>query len=479
MARNLSVFTKFRANDQMSKPMRRMGRNVNKFGKNARMSIGGVGSAFKRLRGLIGTVGTALVAGKIAKSISSFAEAGDEVAKGARQMGLGVEALQELRFAAERQGVTVEDMTKAFEAMNNRVGQLRSGQGSLSTQLRSTNPELMKQLQATKDSEQAFMILMDAIHKAGSASDKAALAQAAFGRSGQTLVRMAEAGTQGLDALRQKARDTGTIMSEQAAHAAEKFQDAMTNLKATMAGVRNKALTPLIQSIRPLIGRMAEWVSANKDLIAQKIQNVFGAIANAAKFLATQWKNGTIPAILGAVAAFKAVTLAITGVQGFLAAIKAIKIAMAAGNLLALANPVTAIAAAIAAAAFLVIKNWEPIKGFFIKLWDGIKTAFSSAWNWIKDIIDKILEFIQPVIDKIQAVGEFVSGVFGGGDSGGATRGFSPMSPNSGLIQSRHTEVQKGTLDVNINNAPRGTQVYQRGNIPNVTHRLGYAGGGR
>lgn len=41
--------------------------------------------------------------------------------------------------------------------------------------------------------------------------------------------------------------------------------------------------------------------------------------------------------------------------------------------------------AAIAGIAFLVRKNWEPIKGFFIGLWNGIKSAFSSAVTWVRE----------------------------------------------------------------------------------------------
>lgn len=51
-----------------------------------------------------------------------------------------------------------------------------------------------------------------------------------------------------------------------------------------------------------------------------------------------------------------------------------------------LSLPVTAAVAAIAGAAFLVWKHWEPIKGFFSKLWEGVRAAFSAAWKRLSSI---------------------------------------------------------------------------------------------
>ncbi|MDE0109575.1 MAG: tape measure protein [Bryobacterales bacterium] len=48
--------------------------------------------------------------------------------------------------------------------------------------------------------------------------------------------------------------------------------------------------------------------------------------------------------------------------------------------------PVTAAVAAIAAAAYLIWKHWEPIKGFFSRLWESVKAAFSGFREWLSSI---------------------------------------------------------------------------------------------
>lgn len=64
-------------------------------------------------------------------------------------------------------------------------------------------------------------------------------------------------------------------------------------------------------------------------------------------------------------------------------ALRAAAVAARAMGLAFLLNPVVLIAAAIAAAAFLVWQNWEPIAAFFTDLWGGVQTAFEGFSSWL------------------------------------------------------------------------------------------------
>lgn len=54
-------------------------------------------------------------------------------------------------------------------------------------------------------------------------------------------------------------------------------------------------------------------------------------------------------------------------------------------------------AAAIAGAAYLVIRNWDKVSAFFNQLWEGIKSTFRSA-------VDAIMDWLQPLFDAIDAL---------------------------------------------------------------------------
>jgi len=441
-----TVNTSFNATDRMKGPMNQMQRRVSGFSRNTQRSLGSVSQGFRTLRRVAGVALAAMTTGAVARAVTDFAAAGDEVAKMSRELGLGAEALQELRFAADRQGVSSNDLEKSLGALNNRVGQLRQDQGSLATMLNRSNPALAEQLRNAEDTNEAFTIMMEALNGTENAADRAALAQAAFGRSGQALVRMAEAGSAGIEDLREEARRLGLVMSEEATANAELFQDSLTNLKGSMRGVINGALVPMVERLQPLIQQMSDWVAANQELIQQQIDRAFERIADAGRTIARLWNNGVIPAVLAGVVAFKAMTTAVNIAQTAMAIYRGAKIAYtaattgatgatAAFNAVIKANPIgliiTAIVALVAAVVWMV-KNWDTVVEVVGKVWDKIKAfaawlgeifapvgnairdAFVGAFTFIRDYVMAVWDFLSPIIDAITGAIEKVGGFLDG-----------------------------------------------------------------
>ncbi|MDC4436919.1 phage tail tape measure protein [Acinetobacter baumannii] len=54
---------------------------------------------------------------------------------------------------------------------------------------------------------------------------------------------------------------------------------------------------------------------------------------------------------------------------------------------LMLANPIGLAITAITVGAYLIYKNWEPIKGFFVGIWNTVKSAFSGGLTGISSLI--------------------------------------------------------------------------------------------
>jgi hypothetical protein len=508
-----TVNTSFNATDRMKGPMNQMQRRVSGFSRNTQRSLGSVSQGFRTLRRVAGVALAAMTTGAVARAVTDFAAAGDEVAKMSRELGLGAESLQELRFAADRQGVSSDDLEKSLGALNNRVGMLRQNQGSLATALNNSNPELAEQLRNAKDTDEAFTIMMDALNGTENAADRAALAQAAFGRSGQSLVRMAEAGTEGLDDLRQEARDLGLVMSDEATANAELFQDSLTNLKGSMRGVINGALVPLIERLQPLIAQMSEWVKANQELIQQRIERVFKGIAEAGRTIARLWDNGVIPAVLAGVVAFKAISTAVAVFQTVTIAAKGVMLAF---NAVMAANPIGLVIigiAALIAVVVLLVKNWDKVRkvwdavvtfivqkvfdlarriqetgqaitNAFLTARDAVREAWESLLNWFMEKLQPIVDLVERTIGKVQdigggiadaarGVGDRIGNVFDGDDSTGL---FSRGRATNETI-SRSESVSRSEVGINIGGLPRGSSVTQRGRAPGVSLEYGAAGG--
>ena len=78
--------------------------------------------------------------------------------------------------------------------MTKNVGMAKAGTGGLVSLLKNSNPTLLKQIQATKGSAEAFDLLMQAAHDTADPMKRNTLLAAAFGDSGVTLARIAELG---------------------------------------------------------------------------------------------------------------------------------------------------------------------------------------------------------------------------------------------------------------------------------------------
>ena len=180
MAGKFTLATVFEAVDHMSGPAKTMEKNVGHMADKKR--------SFSGLKGIIaGAIGGLTVAGAL-HEITEFAEKGDEISRTSRALGMSAEALQKLRYAAHLADVPAETLTGALKKMNLNLGQLATRQGALYTHLSRTNPALARQLYATKDSNKAFLLLMDAINHTSNAQERAALTVAAFGKSGQEML---------------------------------------------------------------------------------------------------------------------------------------------------------------------------------------------------------------------------------------------------------------------------------------------------
>jgi uncharacterized protein YoxC len=426
-----------------------------------------------RVRGLIAGAGAAMAGSQLVRGITQFAEQADDIGKTARQIGVGAEALQELRFAADRQGVSTRNLDKSLKAMNNRLGKVRAGQGQLRSILEETNPQLIQQLETASSSEEAFNLLMREMNSMESQAQKTALAQAAFSSTGRELVRMSEAGVEGIEALRQEARDTGVVMSEDATKGAEQFQDQMTNLKAVLTGVRNTALTPIIQDLTPLIKQFSEWVKENREMIALRVENTLRTIGRAVRALANAWESGLIPSLLLGLATFKGLSIVVGILGSIKAAITAVKAAQVGLNIAMAANPVGAVIAGISAAVagvVMLIKNWHKVR---------------SALKPVREAIQRMLKPVEAFANRVASIlgiteeaGEKAQGLNNQmGFSQVAGESNAAISSRAGEL-SRNETVNRSQVDVNLSNLPAGTRVTESGDAPGVNLNYGYAQGG-
>jgi len=339
--------------------------------------------------GLI-AIGAAVVGAGIGivKTTIDIGKLGDILAKTSAKVGVGVEALQELSFAAERSGLPANNLSGIFQKLNRNIGDLQAGTGTLTTFLNKSNPALATQLRTVTDSEEAFNILIDQIAKAPTQFEKASLAQAAFGRSGQDIINFANQGSVEIAKLREEARNYGLVSSE-VAKLGEDFVDSQRNLKQSITGVKAELAEKLLPTFTDVLNGIADFIK-DGDKLKKTLEIVGIALAGVTAGLVT----------------FLLISKGATAIQAIATAFRVLNAAIAA-------NPIGAIAVGITTllipAIILLIKNWDTVVVLFSTTIEKLKAQFGLfAANisvvWVTAINDLKMSFIDLgfiILDKV------------------------------------------------------------------------------
>ena len=164
------------------------------------------------------------------------------------------------------------------------------------------------------------------------------------------------------------------------------------NLSATLGETLRPTLLDLIKSFNSMVGGVTEWVKANPELTGQILQTVAGVAALAAGFGAITL---AMASFLGPFAMLR-YGLTFIGIKSFTAvtAIKGMGTALLwAGKAVLwlgralMMNPIGLAVMAIAGAAYLIYKYWDPIKAYFLGLWEEVKAGFDGGFAGIAKLI--------------------------------------------------------------------------------------------
>ena len=224
-------------------------------------AIAGVLSKVPLIGGVIVASAGAAVAG-LMKLVDGFDSLGDK----AEAIGVGVDFLAQMRYAAERSGASVEELDAGLQGFSKSLGEARAGTGRMAAFLTKVSPALLRQLKATKSNEEAFDLMADAMQKLEDPAKKAALAQKIFGSA--ALAPLLARGSKGVQDLRNRYLELAGSQKEAAEKSGE-VDDAMKDLRASTDGIKAALVTGLAPALKVIVERLRNWFVAHRDDIAQ------------------------------------------------------------------------------------------------------------------------------------------------------------------------------------------------------------------
>ena len=236
-------------------------KRIESAGERASGGLKGLGRQAELLRTGIRTLGGALVGvatvGGLAALVDRSISAADAIGKTADKIGVGVEALQELRFAAKASGVEQQTLDMALQRFTRRAAEAAQGTGEAKDALAQMGIALRDQSGNLRRSEDLLGDVADAFARIEDPAERVRLAFKLFDSEGVALVNLLRGGSGALEEMRERARDLGIVLDEHLVRDAER---ARTELD-TLSQVISANLTRAALEAAPVIADLSSWLA--------------------------------------------------------------------------------------------------------------------------------------------------------------------------------------------------------------------------
>jgi len=359
-------------------------KGADKQGKESAKALKKVGDTAKKA-GKAVAVGIGLAVTSLTAMAFKSAEATDRIDKMSQQLGLSRQAFQEWDYVLSQNGVSIDSMKGGMKTLTNMTDDLRSGTAT-ATDAFSRLGISMDDIDG-KSQEEVFSMVINSLQGVEDESQRAAIANDLLGRSGADLAPLLNAGADSAEALKEKARELGLVLSDESIDAGVEFTDTMDSLKRSFGAVASEVGV----EVMPIFQKLAAWIIDNMPQIKEFASNAFNAVGNSIKWVKdnSNWLIPVLGTLLGAFVAMKAIAI----VNTLMLAFKGIQLAAATAggilNAVMMMNPATLIAVGIGVligALVALVMNFDKVKGAAVSLWNKIKDVFGNIRDFVTGV---------------------------------------------------------------------------------------------
>lgn len=231
---------------------------------------------------VVGAAAAAAAAG-VTKSVSTTIDAADEMSKAAQKIGIPIDELSRLKYAADLSGVAFGGLQNAVKRMSANMSDAAQGTGEAKDAFEALKISVTNQ-DGTLKSASAVMAEMAAkFALMPDGAQKTALAMDIMGKSGADMIPMLNGGTDALNKLLSEAETFGQVFTQQMGTSAEAFNDNLSRIRGAGAALSAQ----ITQKILPTLERLSEWfVTLAKD--GDKVTAMANGIESAFQFVARE-----------------------------------------------------------------------------------------------------------------------------------------------------------------------------------------------
>lgn len=185
--------------------------------------------------------------------------------------------MQTFNFAAERSGITAQDLETALGKIPRKIADAADGskQAADTFRLLGTNAAELQQL----DPEQQFLRIADGFKNLTDAGKRSTVALRLFEETGIRFIPLLSQGAEGIQAYREELESLGGLLGTDVTDASEKWRDSLTNLDRVSLGLKvqlTRAFLPTLERVADLIQDLAQTgqLAAGLEIAAKAMRGL-------------------------------------------------------------------------------------------------------------------------------------------------------------------------------------------------------------
>ena len=357
-------------------------------GQKAGLNIaGGIGTALKSATGIL-AAGTAAVSGALVKGANDVAQYGDNIDKMSQKMGLSSQAYQEWDAVLQHSGSSIESMGRGMQTLQKNA----VNSADKFEKLGITQKDL-----ASMSTEQLFEATIAGLQGMEAGAERTALASELLGGAAKELGPLLNTSAEDTQAMRDRVKELGGVMSDDAVKAAATFQDNMQDLQTAISGVGRGIISELLPSFNDILAGLTSLI-AGEEGATEKISSGFESLFTNLDSIASGLVDTItqmMPSIIEGIATIlpQIINMASTLIISFAQALVTQMPTLLTTVLPALVTAAVQIVVALGQA---LIEAAPALLDAAIQLFDMFKNSFQGS-----DMLSKGSEILQGVLDGI------------------------------------------------------------------------------
>lgn len=213
---------------------------------------------------------TAAVTAAVTGTATAFVGAADEVAsygdnidKMSQKLGLSYEGFQKWDYVLSQSGVDINSMQTGLKTLTNKLDDAKNG--SEDAQEMFAKLGLSMEDINSMSREDLFAATISGFQGMADSTERAALANDLFGKSGQNLTPLFNASVEDTQALMAATEELGMVMSDDAVKASAGFQDALDTMQRSMSGLKNGMMAEFLPGLTSVMQGLTDIISGDSE----------------------------------------------------------------------------------------------------------------------------------------------------------------------------------------------------------------------